>query len=87
MTDTDLDAILGKLPHCRRTKLLNPADRECSPEVYADPVAAELANDLETVLAEVAALRAERDRLDLENSELRAAVAAVDYGPERLETP
>ena len=40
------------------TRLLNPADRECSPEVYIDPFAAELAAHVERLLAERDRLRA-----------------------------
>lgn len=37
----------------RRTKLLNPADRECSPEVYVHPREARLANIIGNFLASV----------------------------------
>ena len=43
MVMTDLNALMAR---ARRTKLQNPFDSECSPEVYVNPDMAELAHEI-----------------------------------------
>jgi hypothetical protein len=48
----------------RRTRLVNPYDRECSPEEYVDPPMARLADALEAALAERDALKSDLARAE-----------------------